>query len=115
MNEVYHMYNRHQYPFVALNIAVASGKLVGCGYFLKKKKTKTKKTLFRLCAMCVSVLVLFHSECVDVNVTPDKRQIFVQEEKLLLALLKSSLINVYEAGVNKISLNYTPLPSSSKD
>lgn len=114
MNEVYHMYNRHQYPFVALNIAVASGKLVGCNYFLKKTN-KQKKPLFRLCTLCVSVLVLFHSECVDVNVTPDKRQIFVQEEKLLLALLKSSLINVYEAGVNKISLNYTPLPSSSKD
>lgn len=75
MNEVYHMYNRHQYPFVALNIAVAS-------------------------------------ECVDVNVTPDKRQIFLQEEKLLLAILKTSLINMYEAGVNKISLNYTPLPST---
>ncbi|KAM9426324.1 mismatch repair endonuclease PMS2 [Pholidichthys leucotaenia] len=70
VNEVYHMYNRHQYPFVALNIAVAS-------------------------------------ECVDVNVTPDKRQIFLQEEKLLLAILKSSLISMYEAGVNKISLNYT--------
>ncbi len=26
VNEVYHMYNRHQYPFVALNITVASGK-----------------------------------------------------------------------------------------
>lgn len=26
VNEVYHMYNRHQYPFVALNIAVASGE-----------------------------------------------------------------------------------------
>uniref|UniRef100_A0A671W5L5 PMS1 homolog 2, mismatch repair system component n=1 Tax=Sparus aurata TaxID=8175 RepID=A0A671W5L5_SPAAU len=72
VNEVYHMYNRHQYPFVALNIAVAS-------------------------------------ECVDVNVTPDKRQIFLQEEKLLLAILKTSLINMFEAGVNKISLNYTPL------
>uniref|UniRef100_A0A096MAM1 PMS1 homolog 2, mismatch repair system component n=1 Tax=Poecilia formosa TaxID=48698 RepID=A0A096MAM1_POEFO len=71
VNEVYHMYNRHQYPFVALNIAVAS-------------------------------------DCVDVNVTPDKRQIFLQEEKLLLAILKSSLINMYEAGVNKMSLNYTP-------
>uniref|UniRef100_A0A668AT17 Mismatch repair endonuclease PMS2 n=1 Tax=Myripristis murdjan TaxID=586833 RepID=A0A668AT17_9TELE len=71
VNEVYHMYNRHQYPFVALNIAVAS-------------------------------------ECVDVNVTPDKRQIFLQEEKLLLALLKTSLISMYEAGVNKISINYTP-------
>ncbi|MEQ2303413.1 hypothetical protein AMECASPLE_016713 [Ameca splendens] len=80
-NEVYHMYNRHQYPFVALNIAVAS-------------------------------------DCVDVNVTPDKRQVFLQEEKLLLAILKSSLITMYEAGVNKISLNYTPAPivaSASKD
>ncbi|XP_070846334.1 mismatch repair endonuclease PMS2 isoform X2 [Chaetodon trifascialis] len=74
VNEVYHMYNRHQYPFVALNIAVSS-------------------------------------ECVDVNVTPDKRQIFLQEEKLLLAVLKTSLTNMYEAGVNKISLNYTPTPS----
>uniref|UniRef100_A0AAQ6ADK1 Mismatch repair endonuclease PMS2 n=1 Tax=Amphiprion ocellaris TaxID=80972 RepID=A0AAQ6ADK1_AMPOC len=74
VNEVYHMYNRHQYPFVALNIAVAS-------------------------------------ECVDVNVTPDKRQIFLQEEKLLLAILKTSLISMYEAGVNKINLNYTPLPT----
>uniref|UniRef100_A0A3P8RK93 Mismatch repair endonuclease PMS2 n=1 Tax=Amphiprion percula TaxID=161767 RepID=A0A3P8RK93_AMPPE len=76
VNEVYHMYNRHQYPFVALNIAVAS-------------------------------------ECVDVNVTPDKRQIFLQEEKLLLAILKTSLISMYEAGVNKISLNYTPLPKNT--
>ncbi|KAM3833999.1 mismatch repair endonuclease PMS2-like [Diretmus argenteus] len=71
VNEVYHMYNRHQYPFVALNIAVAS-------------------------------------ECVDVNVTPDKRQIFLQEEKLLLAILKTSLIAMYEVGVNKISFNHTP-------
>ncbi|XP_017157195.1 mismatch repair endonuclease PMS2 isoform X2 [Poecilia reticulata] len=76
VNEVYHMYNRHQYPFVALNIAVAS-------------------------------------DCVDVNVTPDKRQIFLQEEKLLLAILKSSLINMYEAGVNKISLNNTLTVSSA--
>ncbi|XP_029953214.1 mismatch repair endonuclease PMS2 [Salarias fasciatus] len=78
VNEVYHMYNRHQYPFVALNIAVAS-------------------------------------ECVDVNVTPDKRQIFLQEEKLLLTILKSSLVAMYEAGVNKLSMNYTPSPSSSGD
>ncbi|XP_067286156.1 mismatch repair endonuclease PMS2 isoform X2 [Pseudorasbora parva] len=69
VNEVYHMYNRHQYPFVALNITVAS-------------------------------------DCVDVNVTPDKRQILLQEEKLLLAILKSSLIAMFEIGVNKISLNH---------
>ncbi|KAI1895982.1 hypothetical protein AGOR_G00090120 [Albula goreensis] len=70
VNEVYHMFNRHQYPFVALNITVAS-------------------------------------DCVDVNVTPDKRQIFLQEEKLLLATVKSSLIAMYETGVNKISLSQT--------
>uniref|UniRef100_A0A8C6TNT0 Mismatch repair endonuclease PMS2 n=1 Tax=Neogobius melanostomus TaxID=47308 RepID=A0A8C6TNT0_9GOBI len=75
VNEVYHMYNRHQYPFVALSITVSS-------------------------------------ECVDVNVTPDKRQIFLQEEKLLLAIIKTSLINMYEAGVNKISLNFTHKPVS---
>ncbi|XP_016425043.1 mismatch repair endonuclease PMS2-like [Sinocyclocheilus rhinocerous] len=69
VNEVYHMYNRHQYPFVTLNITVAS-------------------------------------DCVDVNVTPDKRQILLQEEKLLLAILKSSLIAMFETGVNKISLNH---------
>ncbi|XP_061083267.1 mismatch repair endonuclease PMS2 [Conger conger] len=72
VNEVYHMFNRHQYPFVALNITVAS-------------------------------------DCVDVNVTPDKRQIFLQEEKLLLATMKSSLIAMYESGVNKISLSSTAL------
>ncbi|GAA6101074.1 mismatch repair endonuclease PMS2 isoform X2 [Tachysurus ichikawai] len=76
INEVYHMFNRQQYPFVALNISVAS-------------------------------------ECVDVNVTPDKRQIFLQEEKLLLATMKSSLIAMYETGVNKISLNHIPLITGS--
>uniref|UniRef100_A0A1A8N8Z4 PMS2 postmeiotic segregation increased 2 n=1 Tax=Nothobranchius rachovii TaxID=451742 RepID=A0A1A8N8Z4_9TELE len=76
VNEVYHTYNKQQYPFVALNIAVAS-------------------------------------ECVDVNVTPDKRQIFLQEEKLLLAVLKTSLITMYEAGVNKLSLNVHPAAISS--
>ncbi|XP_051530578.1 mismatch repair endonuclease PMS2 [Myxocyprinus asiaticus] len=76
VNEVYHMYNRHQYPFVALNISVAS-------------------------------------DCVDVNVTPDKRQILLQEEKLLLAILKSSLIAMYQTGVNKMSLNHIPPPITS--
>lgn len=47
------------------------------------------------------------------NVTPDKRQIFLQEEKLLLAVVKTSLITMYEAGVNKISLNFTPIPRTN--
>ena len=27
INEVYHMYNRHQYPFVILDVSLARGKL----------------------------------------------------------------------------------------
>nr|XP_031532649.1 mismatch repair endonuclease PMS2 isoform X3 [Vicugna pacos] len=72
VNEIYHMYNRHQYPFVVLNISV-------------------------------------DSECVDVNVTPDKRQILLQEEKLLLAVLKTSLIGMFDSDVNKLSVSQQPL------
>ncbi|XP_007498329.1 mismatch repair endonuclease PMS2 isoform X1 [Monodelphis domestica] len=75
VNEVYHLYNRHQYPFVVLNISV-------------------------------------DSECVDINVTPDKRQILLQEEKFLLAVLKTSLIGMFDSGVNKLSVNQKPLLDS---
>ncbi|XP_031194513.1 mismatch repair endonuclease PMS2 isoform X2 [Mastomys coucha] len=72
VNEVYHMYNRHQYPFVVLNVSV-------------------------------------DSECVDINVTPDKRQILLQEEKLLLAVLKTSLIGMFDSDANKLNVNQQPL------
>ncbi|XP_060029238.1 mismatch repair endonuclease PMS2 isoform X2 [Erinaceus europaeus] len=72
VNEVYHGYNRHQYPFVVLNISV-------------------------------------HSECVDINVTPDKRQILLQEEKLLLAVLKTSLLAMFDSDANKLNVSQQPL------
>ncbi|XP_061848338.1 mismatch repair endonuclease PMS2 [Colius striatus] len=68
VNEVYHLYNKHQYPFVVLNICV-------------------------------------DSQCVDINVTPDKRQILLQEEKLLLAILKASLTEMFASDVNKLNVN----------
>ncbi|NWU59523.1 PMS2 endonuclease, partial [Dromas ardeola] len=68
VNEVYHLYNKHQYPFVVLNICV-------------------------------------DSESVDINVTPDKRQILLQEEKLLLAILKTSLMEMFGSDVNKLNVN----------
>ncbi|NXQ60761.1 PMS2 endonuclease, partial [Anthoscopus minutus] len=68
VNEVYHLHNKHQYPFVVLNIEV-------------------------------------DSECVDINVTPDKRQILLQEEKFLLAILKTSLMEMFSNDVNKLNVN----------
>ncbi|XP_028383904.1 mismatch repair endonuclease PMS2 [Phyllostomus discolor] len=72
VNEVYHMYNRHQYPFVVLNISV-------------------------------------DSECVDINVTPDKRQILLQEEKLLLAVLKTSLLGMFDGDASRLNVGQQPL------
>ncbi|XP_064105933.1 mismatch repair endonuclease PMS2-like [Macrobrachium nipponense] len=59
VNEVYHYYNRHQSPFVVLNIRLKE-------------------------------------DDVDINVTPDKRQILVNNEKLMLATIKTSLIKLFE-------------------
>ena len=60
VNEIYHQFNRHQYPFVFLNI-----------------KSDTLQN-------------------VDINVTPDKRMIFVENEKLLFATIKSCLIELFQ-------------------
>lgn len=113
INEVYHMFNRQQYPFVALNISVASGEKKGqtqSSYC--KNKTWIDDIQYTQHNKC-NTFFFHHVECVDVNVTPDKRQIFLQEEKLLLATMKSSLIAMYETGVNKISLNHIPLITGS--
>uniref|UniRef100_A0A8C3V6C7 PMS1 homolog 2, mismatch repair system component n=1 Tax=Catharus ustulatus TaxID=91951 RepID=A0A8C3V6C7_CATUS len=45
------------------------------------------------------------SECIDINVTPDKRQILLQEEKFLLAILKTSLMEMFGSDVNKLNVN----------
>lgn len=76
VNDVYHMYNRHQYPFVVLHVNIAK-------------------------------------ESVDVNVTPDKRQIFLENEKLLLATIKASLITMYEPTSSVYKVNQlTPITKS---
>lgn len=59
VNEVYHQFNLHQFPFIFLNIKTARNS-------------------------------------VDINVTPDKRQIFLDNEKLLVATVKASLLKLYE-------------------
>lgn len=35
--------------------------------------------------------VIVARDCVDINVTPDKRQIFIEHEKLLVHMVKVSL------------------------
>ncbi|XP_074649562.1 mismatch repair endonuclease PMS2-like [Tubulanus polymorphus] len=76
LNEVYHIYNRHQYPFVLLDISL-------------------------------------DKESVDVNVTPDKRQIFIEHEKLLLAIIKASLIQMFEPLTSVYEVKKIELPSRS--
>jgi len=40
--------------------------------------------------------VLTNRDKVDVNVTPDKRQVFVHNEKVLFAIIKTSLMEMYK-------------------
>ncbi|KAF6019948.1 hypothetical protein EB796_021768 [Bugula neritina] len=63
VNEVYHLYNKLQYPSVFLDIQMERG-------------------------------------AADVNVTPDKRKVFLDYEPLLLATIKSSLITLWEPEVS---------------
>uniref|UniRef100_A0A146KSI0 Mismatch repair endonuclease PMS2 n=1 Tax=Lygus hesperus TaxID=30085 RepID=A0A146KSI0_LYGHE len=68
VNEVYHQYNIHQYPFVYLNIKVSR-------------------------------------DSVDVNVTPDKRQLFLDNEKVLISIVKASLERIYKSIPSTFTLN----------
>ncbi|XP_053638036.2 mismatch repair endonuclease PMS2 [Cherax quadricarinatus] len=74
VNEVYHHYNRHQFPCVMLNIRL-------------------------------------REDDVDINVTPDKRQILVNNEKILLATIKTSLIQLYENIPSTYNMQNTSLSS----
>jgi len=40
--------------------------------------------------------VLTNKDCVDVNITPDKRQVLLQQEKILFAIVKSSLRAMFD-------------------
>ena len=50
----------------------------------------------------------FLPDMVDVNVTPDKRQVFLQQEKLLFATVKSSLKAMYDPGSANYETNQKP-------
>lgn len=47
-------------------------------------------------------------ECVDVNVTPDKRQVFLDQEKLVLAAIKASLLALYSSVPSTFTINNIP-------
>ncbi|XP_054090702.1 mismatch repair endonuclease PMS2 isoform X1 [Zeugodacus cucurbitae] len=58
VNETYHRYNSHQYPFIFLNIVISRSD-------------------------------------VDVNLTPDKRQLLIHNEKILLIAIKKAMLSTY--------------------
>lgn len=61
---------------------------------------------------CVVLNIRLREGDVDINVTPDKRQILVSREKLLLATIKTSLEQLYEHIPNTFAMNNTSLTPS---
>ena len=51
----------------------------------------------------------FFSDGVDVNVTPNKRQVFVQNEKALLATIRTSLKKMFDPSNASYDINQKPL------
>ena len=74
VNEIYHQYNRHQYPFLMLGISL-------------------------------------ERDYVDVNVTPDKRKILIHQEKLLFALIKSTLNSMFRLKAACYNENFVNAPN----
>uniref|UniRef100_A0A1I8PFE9 MutL C-terminal dimerisation domain-containing protein n=1 Tax=Stomoxys calcitrans TaxID=35570 RepID=A0A1I8PFE9_STOCA len=74
VNEYYHRYNAHQFPFVYLNI-------------------------------------ITNRESVDVNLTPDKRVLNLNNEKVLLALIKKALIATFDSIPSTYKVQNTTITS----
>ena len=49
------------------------------------------------------------TDTVDVNVTPDKRQVFIQEEQVLLVTIKTSLKRMFDPNAATFDVNEKPL------
>ncbi|KAK9502756.1 hypothetical protein O3M35_011466 [Rhynocoris fuscipes] len=52
--------------------------------------------------------ITVEKESVDVNVTPDKRQIFLNHEKLLIAIVKASLLSTFKSIPSTYGMNNVP-------
>ncbi|XP_068895726.1 mismatch repair endonuclease PMS2 isoform X2 [Tenebrio molitor] len=59
--------------------------------------------------------ILSRSCLVDVNVTPDKRQVFLEKEKVLLATLKASLVEAFKAFPSTFKIQNLTQNSTMKD
>ena len=53
-------------------------------------------------------------DAVDVNVTPDKRQLFLLQEKMLLSIVKATLIRMFEGMVGEYDLNQSQAVAMEK-
>jgi DNA mismatch repair protein PMS2 len=76
VNEVYKSFNTHQLPVVVLDFSVPRG-------------TSSVLSLFLVIdAMSIMATDTDHAESVDINVSPDKRSIFLHSEAQLIEALK---------------------------
>lgn len=53
-----------------------------------------------------------NTENVDVNVTPDKLQMFIRNEAILMAIIKSSLLKLYSRLYKTVSLDESSINAS---
>jgi len=52
------------------------------------------------------------AESVDVNLTPDKRKILLENENVLLAVIKASLMEIFDSAATSFTVNNIPLSAA---
>lgn len=59
--------------------------------------------------------ILIDKKHIDVNVTPDKRQVFLDNEKLVLAVLKSTLLDLFKHLPSNYTMQNLNIPKFKKE
>ena len=59
--------------------------------------------------------IVMDSKNVDVNVTPDKLQMFFKNENILLAIIKSSLLSMYSKSFKNLNLDESSFQSQKSN
>jgi DNA mismatch repair ATPase MutL len=73
--------------------------------FVKKYQKNSIKYCNFKCSPMFVLNIIIDTHDVDVNVTPDKLQMFIKSENLLLAIVKASLQKQFSRLLENISLN----------
>ncbi|SCZ87335.1 BZ3500_MvSof-1268-A1-R1_Chr2-2g04801 [Microbotryum saponariae] len=103
VTEVYRRFNTNAFPFVVADFQMRAGKL----------QTRSQHSSNSSISICIRVLDV--PDAYDVNVSPDKRTIFLHQEGKLIASLKNALEELFSPSQSSYPITHPQLTVSPKE